>query len=140
MTEPEQESIDPETWVAWDPAAFVHLEKPEAAMVVQAIERDDDGAWCLTLEDGTYRKATDEEVFWIEAWATVGRGRPAWFDPECAGCQAGTLDPLHHDHPPFQEDSPSTLPRHRPPTFKDPEAKVAPRLPKNVFGAPRAIR
>lgn len=28
-----------------------------------------------------------------------------WYNPDCVGCQVGTLDPNHHNHPPFQDET-----------------------------------
>lgn len=78
---------------------------------VVTIEATPAGHLVAHLHDGTTRPATDEEIASME-----------WRLP---ALEVGEERPL---------------PRHRPPTFKDPGKTVAPRLPGNVFGAPRAVR
>lgn len=118
---------DPEAEGGWREATPEEVEaafetkpetKPEAAEEVLTVEFTPEDQMILHLEDGSRREATPEEratYAAFEALARRSRGDSVkdWSKP---------------------------LPRHRAPKFKDPGETVAPRLPANVFGAPRAIR
>lgn len=101
------------------------LGKPEPSVTIERAEFTDDGEVILHLDDGTTRPATPEE---IATFQVLNRAHGEAF--------------VMNRHRAFEEASAPErpLPRHRPPKFKDPEAKVATRLPPNVFGAPRAVR
>lgn len=138
--EPHEAIALPDRWeqvAVCEPEAFVHLTTEEEADPGYSTFN-----WTETMKDNARQAAQDLADHYgmslEEAAAAIVRTVTGEADSHEEHFIEGVtiLDRYDFAWPPVKR----PLPRHRPPKIKDPDRKVATRLPPNVFGAPRAVR